>query len=674
MSSFIHHPFLKILRNAVVVALVTAFALAVAYQVRSRVMVDLGGKWDAPFVARFFDAEGDAEQTYRWTRSESRVELEGQGLATPWTLRVRLNGYRPNGPTRVQAFMNGQPTEAIEAHDGWDIYEIRANVAADGWNGNNLLVLSSDTFVPKREIPGSQDTRKLGVAADWLELAPTRSRSFIGSDDFWIDFNDVPVLPPFSVLLSWGVAFGMMYATARGIGVTRRGVNVAAGILIVALAFGFAFMRPLLGYYTNAFLILALVLALLGALLVFLLPRFAAYLHLTLDRTSLTVLCGIVLLSIGLKWGGAWYPQFHASDLLFHAHRLEFVSQGQLFFTSELPDAARRVVPYPPALYVALAPLLAFEQDFSGLLIVFDVLVDALAIVAIYFAARVVLEQGQMANNVRDKFVLQAATRGALLVAFLAAFNPVAFWIYSWGNHTNIFGQTVATILFAVLLTQDLKRTRNFALALLLFFLAATAHLGIFLSLLAFFPAAIVLALVLRNAETRREGVKLLALFVGGLVIVTAIYYAEFSDSLVVQTQKFLGDFGGGRAAGESALTPGRVGDVARYTLEQLGWVLLVAGMAGVPLAWKAFGQRARGIWAAWMLVGLVFALVTLGASFSTRYTVWAAPALALSGGLFLAWVYEKSQGAQFATYALCLFAFGQTLWLWLDRVWNAYH
>src|SRR6478752_4554321 len=143
------------------------FALAMAYQVRSRVVVDIGGKWDAPFVARFFDAEGDAEQTYRWTHSESRIELEGQALATPWTMRVRVNGYRPTGTVRLNVQMNGAAVDEFQAHDGWDVYESAGTIAADGWSGDNIIVLANDTFVPQKVIAGSTDARKLGVAADW---------------------------------------------------------------------------------------------------------------------------------------------------------------------------------------------------------------------------------------------------------------------------------------------------------------------------------------------------------------------------------------------------------------------------------------------------------------------------------------------------------------------------
>lgn len=655
-----------ILRDASVVALITMFALALAYQVRSRVLVDIGGKWDAPFVARFFDAEGDTEQTYRWTHSESRVELDGQNLATPWTMRVRVNGYRPTGTVNVDVKMNGTAVAEFQAHDGWDIYESTGTVAADAWNGNNTVVLANETFVPQKVITGSTDPRKLGVAADWLELIPARSTATIGNDDYWLDLGGAPILPPMGVLLSWGAAFGLIYGTARGIGLSKRAVNPAFAIFILALALGFAFARPYLGYYSWAFLLLALMLGLLGSMLGWLVPRFAAHLGMRLERTHLALLCGIVLLSVGLKWGGAWYPQFQSSDLLFHVHRLEFVSRGQIFFTSELPDAARRVVPYPPALYVALAPFTLFGLDFSALLIALNGLVDALAILGIYFAARAIVQKRE---DMPD------AARVALFASFLAAFNPVAFWIYSWGNHTNIFGQAVATILFCVVLTQRVARPRNFLLLLFLFILAAVSHLGVFLSLLAFFPPAIVLVFLLRDETTRRESGLLLGLFVVGLVLVSLLYYAEFSDVLLAQTRKFIADFGAGRAAAaQSTSILERVSNVARYTWEQIGWVLLLGGFAGAPLVWKYFSRRAVAIWGAWLLVGILFGLVTLGASFSTRYTLWAAPALALSGGLFLAWLIQKALGMQYVVYVLCAGAFAQTLWLWVDRVWNGYH
>lgn len=650
--------------GAALVALAAVVALSLAYQVRAPVVVDIGGKQDAPFVARMYEAEGDAQQTYRWTREQSRVELEGENLAAPWVLRLRLNGFRPNRPVRVAVQVNGVVVDEFLARDGWDEYEVEGNVPAEAGSGNTTLYLVNDTFVPQDEIAGSTDSRRIGVALDSVTFVPRKSALVVGTDAYWLDLGAPPLLPPSVPVLSWAFALALLYGTARGIGLPKRAVNVGAVVAVLGLGLLVAFARPYVGYAAGYFLLLSIGLALCAAACLWLLPRFAARVGLTLAPAERAVLIGIVLLSVGLKWGGEWYPQFRSSDLLFHAHRLEFVAQGNLFFTSELPDAARRVVPYPPSLYVALAPLTALTDDYGLLLQLVNPLADALAIVALYFAARQVRAADSAVN----------AAPYALLASFLFAFNPVAFFVYSWGNHTNIFGQAVATILFAILLARSLDRPSRWLLALWLLVLASTAHLGVFLSLVVFLPLAALLRLLSRDGTARRDALAIFGLCAVGVVAATLLYYGEYSGALVKQTESFLADFGAGRAAGSGGVTWARVGDVGRYTAEQFGWALLAVGVLGIPVIWKQFTAAARGVWSAWVLVGLLFALVTLGASFSTRYTLWAAPALALSGAGLLAWLWERAGAARWAAYAICAFALGQTVWIWFDRVWSAYH
>lgn len=658
-----HHPALAILRDAALVALLTAIVLALAYQVRERVVVDVGGKQDTPFVARFFDAESAPEQTYRWTREQSRVELEGENLAAPWTLRLRLNGFRPNRPVRVAVQMNGVVVEEFLAHDGWDVYEVEGEVPPEPWTGNAVLYLVNDTFVPQQEIEGSGDSRRLGVAVDSLEFIPARSETIVGNDERWIDLAAAPQMPPGAVALNWVLGIALLYATARGIGLPRRALHLAAALAVVGVGIAFALYRPFVASATGAFFVLALVLAGIAAGGMWLLPRFAVYLGLAVSRRELGYLTGIVLLSVGLKWGGIWYPQFRSSDLNFHAHRLEFVTHGNLFFTSELPDAARRVVPYPPALYVALVPLTWLTDDDAALLNLLNPLADALAVLALYFAAR-----RMRADTVTGDGAF------ALFAAFLLALSPISFWIYSWGNHTNIFAQAAADILFALLLAAPLDRPRVWLPALFLFVLAAAAHLGVFLSLLVWMPLAVLFRPFARDPNARRETAALLGLCAAGLALAALLYYAEFADALLAQSRAFIQDFGAGRAAGSGGVTWARVGDVARYTAEQFGWALLAAGVVGIAWAWGQFTRRARSIWSAWLLVGVLFALVTLGASFSTRYTLWAAPGLALSGAAVLGALWSRPRAARLVTYAICLFALLQTSWIWFDRVWNAYH
>lgn len=679
LVSPIPRPLFPILRETLAIAFLTVLALALAYQVRSRIVIDVGGPRDEFFLSGFHGAENDQTQTYRWTQNSARVELEGQQLAAPWTLKIRLNGYRPNRAAQVKLFANETPLDEFEAVGEWDIYEVSGNVAGDVWTGNTTLVLASDTFVPQNFDANNADKRRLGIALDWIEWAPARSAMTLGNDNVWLDFGQAPVMPPLAIVLSWAGALAMLYATGRAIGLSSRAVNAVFALLIILLASGLALERPYLATYTAAFLVLALVLAGVSVGLGFVVPRLAAHIGISLQARHRAALCAILLVCIGLKWGGVWYPNFRSSDLTFHAHRLEFVARAELFFTSELPDAARRVVPYPPALYVALSPLVPYVSDYEALLLIANALADAVAILALYFAARRVFESSG-----------GEGAAPALFATFLFAFNPISFWVYSWGNHTNIFGQMVATLLFLVLLTQPLTlggdevqsgrrtfsrwmRTRTFFLALLILFIAFSAHLGVFLSLLGFFILAIVLRVAIRDANSKRESVALAALLIMGVALVWLLYYAEFTASLLAQTQTFLNDFGAGRAGAAGGVTWKRVGDVVRFTWQELGWVLLLGGIIGIPLAWKTFSARSRAVWLAWLLVALVFGLVTLGSTFSTRYTLWAAPALALSGGLLLSWFFGKARAAQGAVYALCALAFAQTLWLWIDRVLNGY-
>lgn len=646
------------LRASLLVALVTLVALTLAYQVRSRVAVDVGGKFDQPFVVRFQDQEDDGEQTYRWTRDRSWIELEGTGVPAPWVLRLRANGYRPDRAAHVALAMNETTVEEFDTNGGWSVYTIRGTQPPDAWSGNNTIRLINDTFVPSEEIAGNVDPRKLGIAIDRLELVSERSGAVVGNDDYWVALR-APVIPPFALLLSWAFSFSLLYTTARGIGLPRRAINFAFALFILALAFAFAFARLYVGFYTAPFLNLAIAIALLAVVLTWLAPRVYARLGLELTPRAWAGLGGIILASVGLKWGGMWYTQFHSSDLLFHAHRLEFVTRGNLFFTSQLPDAAQRVVPYPPALYVFLTPLISLFDDYSSLLLIANVLADALAVCAIYYAA----------------CKLFADARVGLAAAFLFAFNPVSFWIYSWGNHTNIWGQCAATLLFAFCLTHTLSGPRTFLVALFLFLLAALAHLGVFLSLIAFL---LLVALLSLGSRSSRSQVLTFAILLGtGVLLAWLLYYGEFSNVLAAQTARFIRDFSSGETAVRGT-TPAslleRARHVLRLTTDQLGLVLMGLGLLGLPLAWRKLQACSRVILFAWLLVALIFTLISIGSSFSTRSTFWAAPALSISGGLVLAWLFQKTHVGALAAYALGAAAFAMTLLLWVDRVLYAYH
>jgi hypothetical protein len=596
-----------------------------------------------------------------------------------------LNGFRPDGAAHIVLKLHDNVVEEFDGVAGWKIFSFAENSAAPPDTGDDSLSLATATFVPKDEIEGNQDPRALGVALDWIELAPTRSANALGSDAYWIDWARAPIVPPIAPVASWTFVVALLYVVTRTLQLPYRALQLTFGVLILLVASGFALARIYVTIFTDTAVYLALGLTLLALVIYLIAPRAFTRLSVNVEIRDLGVLTGIALAQVALKLGGILYPQFYSSDVVFHAHRLEFVEKGLLFFTSLLPDAAARVVPYPPALYIFLSPLAQFVADYPLLIEVANVLADTVAIFVVYVLARKLFDDARV-----QRFCEPYGSPIGLLSAFLFAFNPVSFFVYSWGNHTNIFGQFAATLLFAVLLTQRANvysplRLSLFALALFFFLVASLAHLGVFLSLVLWLPLAFVWLLASRKSEKRAYAVALLILFALGVTLAWLLYYAEFSTVLGDQAQRFVNDFVAGRAATKSAsavqlFTPERIGALLRHIAEELGLVLLVVGLIGLPFVWRKLSHVSRPLFAAWLVVAVAFAAIAFASTFSARFTLWAAPALALSGGVALASLFPprgidgKKNRAMWLAYGACAFAFGQTMWLWLDRVLYAYH
>jgi hypothetical protein len=707
----------SILRAALIVAAITLGMVALAYQVRSRVMLDVGGMFDAPFVTQFHDAENDGTQTYRWTRGNARVVFAALGFDAPLDLRVRLNGWRPDRTAHLTLNANDTQIANLDTVGDWHVYSFDLSSRAPFDTGDLSLTLASDTFVPKDETPESQDPRALGVAVDWVEISPARSASAIGSADFWLD-PARPLLPPLLPTLAWTFSLALFYATLRGIGLSARVVNIGAAVLILALAVGLAFARIFVAPFVYAVIALVPFLAALGFLARRLVPRVFAKLGVRLEPAARVYLLAIFLAVLAFKLGGMFYPQFIASDITFHAHRLEFVGAGNLFFTSELPDAARRVVPYPPALYVFLAPFAAFPLDYEALIGIVSALLDASGVFVVFYLAWKISQtgvelhtpagagvqlprprgqravgagveqlprpRGQRAVGAgvellhQDKVGVELRQTTALFAALLYAFNPVGFLSYSWGNHTNIFAQVAALYLLAFLVAReaDVRDWRAFALTVFLIFVIALAHLGEFLTLIPFLVLTLVFLALARGEQPLARTSAFALAGVVALALAFALYYAEFWNLLVAQGARFVNDFVAGRAVtGEArGVNLARVVGVARGIANELGIVLLFAGLVGLPRLWGKTNPRERAVLSAWLLVALAFALVSLAAAYSARFTLWVAPLFAIAAAFALEWLAARGRIARAFVFILLVGAVVQTGWVWIARVLYAYH
>lgn len=219
--------------------------LGVAYQINAPYVLDVGGADDCPYFGVAIYCHdggkgstphwGDPERaaatgtTYRWTRGQSEIVVPGLGNA-PWVVTLRLAGGRPAVAAApvITVTINGHPF-AWQTEPGYSEHSFVVQRA--GLTGGDLtVVLQSPTFRP------ANDRRDLGVAVDWLRVAPPGG-------------GFVLVIPPLgltgTLLVAWLLVYALVYSVARG---AAAALVVTAGA-VVAVLIGLALRRPELALF-----------------------------------------------------------------------------------------------------------------------------------------------------------------------------------------------------------------------------------------------------------------------------------------------------------------------------------------------------------------------------------------------------------------------------------------
>jgi 4-amino-4-deoxy-L-arabinose transferase-like glycosyltransferase len=128
--------------------------------------IDLGGGADLGHIRGFHLAEDTG--SLRWTTG--RAELRLRAPAGEATLRLRLApGRPPEAPAPQLVVLVGGVRHPLALQPGWQIIEIPVAPAADP--EGLLVVIESDTFIPRGYDRASADGRALGVQLDWAEVA-----------------------------------------------------------------------------------------------------------------------------------------------------------------------------------------------------------------------------------------------------------------------------------------------------------------------------------------------------------------------------------------------------------------------------------------------------------------------------------------------------------------------
>jgi len=313
-------------------------------------------------------------------------------------------------------------------------------------------------------------------------------------------------------------------------------------------------------------------------------------------------------------------PLMVVSDEVFHANNLARVAGGEWFLTSLTQHAQPFRFPYGVSFYALLAPLLR-----AG--------VDGVALVRAGAAV-----SGLAASLGLFALLAPAGAARAGLAVVLLQLLPGAFDPYSFGNLSNVFGQSMTTLFFCWWAG---RAAGGWPTGAVLLALGCLGHFSSFVVLV-----SLLIALV---AVRGREGpgrVRVMAAS-GGLGL-TALYYARFVPLILGQVPRLLEGGGQGRGASRGTL------DVLRLQLlgifGQWGLPALALAVIGRP-RWRA-GPLDRDLVAYWA-AGAALALPAMLTPLDVRYLYALTVPLAAAGGAGLVRLRERGAGGALAAALL---------------------
>jgi hypothetical protein len=209
------------------------------------------GLFDPPDNAfGFFEPETTPDgTTFRWTTSHASVTFPlAANAGRHARIALRLGG-RPAGqaPAQVTLLLNGKPHSTFDVAGAYQVYTAALDTTRTP--NPNLDPAHVQIDIASTTSSSPQDPRELGVAVDWIEVTPERSRTELLAEGIaWALGLGLVLLVGFARLpASWAVAYGgatvatfiALHLTymPRGVVCTVEAALAALGwLLAVALA------------------------------------------------------------------------------------------------------------------------------------------------------------------------------------------------------------------------------------------------------------------------------------------------------------------------------------------------------------------------------------------------------------------------------------------------------
>jgi hypothetical protein len=344
-------------------------------------------------------------------------------------------------------------------------------------------------------------------------------------------------------------------------------------------------------------------------------------------RTRQTVI--LLVMALVLKVSGSIAPGAPAIDVPVHAQQLENVMRGNLYLQNSgtlNPVAGNKAItqtyPYPPSIYLLLAPIaLLFQPPFTldAVVGMSTMLLDALFVLGLIW----LVHSNRLSHRV------------AVLTSMVYLFFPQSYVLQNYPNTAQALAQAAGWIFLVVAAALPHPRGLNQRIGLsLLALLSVAGHFGVFITM------SVVQAFAFVMGGLRRTVVY----WVVTGAVVTALYYSQYVALILDQVN---------RLDNQTQLTW-----IQDFTLlwqkginDHYSGVVFVVGTLALGLTTLRTRPLLRQLW--WSAYATAVVLGVLRIAFDinpTRFVIMLSPLIALGLGL-LAHRYMRSRAGRWLVY-----------------------
>jgi hypothetical protein len=561
---------------------------------------------DVPaLVSGVYPVERSGDFTFAWTGERAEIRLPGLDRRQAWSCEIRLRGARPT-PALPQPDVTivADGVRAASVRAGNELADVLvAAPARPGQSGLTIGLEASTTFVP-----GGGDGRRLGLQLDRLACRPA---------------EDAFVRPPRGSAGRIALASAILGGALALLGLS--GLAAVAWLTLVAVGQAVVVAAGV-GEYSQLAATAVPLAAWIGTGSLAVVRLTEARLHRRLTSCAAAAVAASISL-LYLQLLALFHPDKPLVDALFHAHRLEWVLAGRLYFTQLSTSATP--FPYAIGLYLVAAPWSWLTRDYVALLRIVVTVSRAAAGLLLYWA---------IVRSWGDRLA-------AAVAVALAGLVPLSYQILGNANLTHAFGSAVslATVAAVVALADRADRGWVPVVWALLATLGFVSHIAAFVLLLSTLAAIAALYVGLGGPPLRRAGLAVLAATGGAMLLSVVLYWGHFGPVYAQQLARARDAVARSAAGAAGALrrpapptdaagAPAALGrreltlarratDAFDQTRRNIGWPILVLALVGLWWLPAGAGRDRLGlVLGGWGLTGVVFLAAAVLGPGNVRY------------------------------------------------------